>query len=103
MNLYTIEEADLDISAALHEDDDENAVRTAEYLDARGLKLDENANVVENTTSEMVALVCSCGSMMCGMIERYGHPRPVYGEAIEPLPTQSARDRHAVELKGGAW
>lgn len=98
--LSTYDETELESDAALHEDDDEQIARTQEYLEARGLKLDEEGNVVEDQTSTLVAIVCSCGSLTCGMIERYGHPRPTYEEHVRPLPTQYQRDVHAAQLKG---
>lgn len=50
--------------------------------------------------TERLTLVCSCGFTRCPMIGMYGHPRPVFTSAIEPIPSQYARDVRALELKG---
>lgn len=46
-----------------------------------------------------VTLVCSCGFTTCPVIGRYGLPRPVFHAEIEPIQSQCARDRRALELR----
>lgn len=49
--------------------------------------------------SEMQTLVCSCGSRTCGAISVFGLSIPTFGEQIEPIPTQYARDMRARDIK----
>jgi hypothetical protein len=46
-------------------------------------------------------LICSCGHRTCRMINRYGLTVPTFRGDIEPIPSQYARDRRALEIKAG--
>ena len=82
-----------------HKESDDEEIRMAEYLEKRGLKIDEYGDVVEDTVSTVQKVICSCGHYTCCMVGRYGHPLPVFTESIEPLYPQSARDELALKLK----
>jgi hypothetical protein len=97
--MYLYLETEEDYSSDHSENDDEET-RTAEYLEKKGLKLDEYGQIVEDVESRTVAVICSCGYYTCGAIERFGHPLPVFQEDIEPLFPQHSRDKRALELKG---
>jgi len=88
--------------ASDHREDDEET-KTEAYLAARGLRRNvETGEIEEDITSVVrVKIICSCGSYTCCMISRFGHPVEVFKGDIEPLYPQLARDRRAVELKGG--
>lgn len=72
------------------------AVQAVEEATEEDEEAEEDADVV------LVRVICSCGSISCGAIRRYGHPEPVYEAEIQPLPSQFARDQRAVALHGGA-
>lgn len=55
-----------------------------------------------NGATVRVKVVCSCGSYTCRAIRLFGHPVPVFQTEIEPLPSQYARDEHALRLHGVA-
>lgn len=97
---YTTEENEWEWEPNEHEEDTRAEVRTAEYLEKRGLKLDEQGNVVRDLKTRRVPIICSCGIYTCCMVTRFGHPEPVFEEDIKPLWPQSKRDRKALELKG---
>lgn len=77
-----------------HRDREDQEVVTAPYPE-----LDEE-DKEEGVKQVMEPIVCSCGSMRCGAINTFGHPRPVFQGDIEPIPNQWERDRRALMLKG---
>jgi len=52
----------------------------------------------ERLKTQMVPIICSCGSMKCYAIRWYGLPKPVYQEHIKPLPMM-LKDPTAARMK----
>jgi hypothetical protein len=61
---------------------------------------DQPVTAKDQVKTILATVICSCGSKTCGMIGAFGHPEPIYKEAILPLPGQTAKDAKALELKG---
>jgi hypothetical protein len=98
--MFTITITETEQEAAEHQENEDEEARTREYLAKRGLKVDEYGDIVEDTESRIVKVICSCGHYTCSLVDRYGHPVPVFKEDIEPLWPQHERDKRALELKG---
>lgn len=75
-----------------HGDDEEQELKYQELLVKEGLAEEEPKRI-------SVPLVCSCGSLRCGAIGRFGLPKPTYHEHIEPVWPQMSRDRKAEKMK----
>lgn len=45
--------------------------------------------------------ICSCGHFTCGMIVRFGLPVPTFTDQIEPIRSQTERDKRALEILAG--
>ena len=46
--------------------------------------------------------ICSCGYFTCRMITCYGLPVPTFTDEIEPIRSQSSRDKRALEIRGAS-
>jgi hypothetical protein len=88
--------------AADHSAENEAEEAMLAYLAKLGLTRTEDGQIVaaEESAAVRKVVICSCGYFTCASIGLYGHPVPVYTEAIEPLFPQSRRDRRAIQLKG---
>lgn len=82
-----------------HGDNEDQEVIYQELLVKSGLAEDLDAKAASKAIA-MVAIVCSCGSLKCYMIRRYGLPRPTFHVEIEPVFPQSSRDRKAEKMVG---
>ncbi len=98
MSLYLETESE---ESERHGDNEDQEIVYQELLVKAGLAEDLEAKAASKAIA-MVAIVCSCGSMKCYMIRRYGLPRPVFHAEIEPVFPQSSRDRKALGLVGGS-
>jgi hypothetical protein len=102
--LYT--ESEQETEERNHRDEDIDESRMEEYLRERGLQRNAETGAIEeipaavNSKTIKRVEICSCGSHMCCMIVVYGLPVPTFQEHIEPLYPQSARDVHALEIRG---
>jgi hypothetical protein len=100
MSLYLTLETEE--SATHGEDDLEESERYQELLLEAGLIEDDEEKARKIAKSRMELVVCSCGSARCYMIRKFGHPRKIYTNEIEPIPGQHAKDMRALALKGEA-
>ncbi len=89
-----------------HGDDADAEVKYEEMLVANGViamtKAEEEAllakkSVEAQTTMQMI--LCSCGSPRCYAINRFGLPKPVFKQDIEPIGCQMTRDMTALRIK----
>jgi hypothetical protein len=85
-----------------HGDNEDQEVVYQELLVKAGLATDEQAIAASKAIAQTraIPLVCSCGSMRCYMVRRYGLPKPTFHAEIEPVYPQASRDRKALTLVG---
>lgn len=88
--ILNIESDDGDVR---HGDREDQAEQQVEYLERK------DDGTTKNVKPRKETLVCSCGSTTCLAISRFGHPRPVFAQEIEPISCQTRRDRRALVLK----
>lgn len=82
------------------QDEDEEA-RLRELARKGLIEIDELTGEVIDQTALCASktLICSCGYHTCSLIIRYGLPVPIFKDDIEPIPSQSRRDKRALEIK----
>ena len=97
---YLYLETETDETATHGEDDLEESERYQELLIQAGLVESDEEKAAKLAKSQMNLVVCSCGSSRCYMIRKFGHPKPVFQTAIEPILSQFQRDKEALRLKG---
>ncbi len=102
--LYLDSEEELDLRSVEHgAEDEEEEARIRRALEAqrdRELEALTEAERKRALAEQMKIIICSCGWHTCPAVVTYGHPVPIYQVDIRPLPTQRARDLHALALKG---
>lgn len=85
-----------------HGDSDDQEVKYEEMLVEKGLlgeTSEQAAAKAAKKAIEMVMIICSCGSPKCFAINRFGLPKPVFHENIEPIWDQMSRDLTALRIK----
>ena len=98
---YMYTENDGDPGYCLHtgEDEEEEAYKVAQArLEAEELEKAAAAEKAMIRAQQAKKKICSCGYFTCGLVKRFGTPKPCYDNKIEPIGSQYERDKKALDL-----